>query len=122
MPGGRVCCALCLDSQDRIVVARYKHNAPSSIVRYRIGCDDEDVLIDHGAADVDHIWIDEERDEMWLYASPVVQVRKYSSGELIKTYDPYQWSYSPYKIVNSVSIAPKAGMAAISFGAKIRLG
>lgn len=122
MLGGRVCCALCLDSQDRIVVARYKHNAPSSIVRYRIGCDDEDVLIDHGAADVDHIWIDEERDEMWLYASPVVQVRKYSSGELIKTYDPYQWSYSPYKIVNSVSIAPKAGMAAISFGAKIRLG
>lgn len=122
MPGGWVCCALCLDSQDRIAAARYKHNAPSSVVRYRSVGDEEDVLIDSGAADVDSIWIDDERDEMWVYASPVVQVRTYSSGELVKTYDPYQWSYSPYMMSNSVSFAPKAGLAAISFGSKIRLG
>ncbi|MEK8130839.1 hypothetical protein WMW72_23310 [Paenibacillus filicis] len=121
LPGGRVCCALGLDTRDRVVVARYRHNTPSSIVRYGTGYDEEEMSIERVAVDVEHIWMDEERDEMWVYASPVLQVRKYGSGELIQTYDPYQWAYSPYLIGNTVSFAPKAGMAAISFGSKIRL-
>lgn len=121
MPKGRVCCALCLDSQDRVVAAQYKHNEPSRIVKYRSDYGEEVMLIDRDSQDADSIWIDEERGELWVYAFPVLQVRKYSSGELIKAYDPYQWSYSPYAIGNSVSVEPKSGMAAISFRSKIRL-
>lgn len=121
MPQGRVCCALCFDSQDSVVAAQYVHNEPAYIVKYPSGCSEEAMLIKHDSQDVDSIWIDEERGELWVYSSPVLQVRNYSSSELIKAYDPYQWSYSPYVIGNSVSVEPKSGMAAISFRSKVRL-
>jgi WD40 repeat protein len=116
-----VCCALHVDSQDHVVIARYRHNSPSIIVKYKIRNKEEAVLFSQERGDVDSIWIDEERGEMWVYTSPVLQVRAYANGELIKEYSPYRWSYSPYVISNSVSFSPKSGLAAISFETKIRL-
>lgn len=63
-----------------------------------------------------------QRDELWIYDSPVVQLRTYSTGEPVQKYDPYQWSYSPYLISNQVSIQPQASMVAISHKTKVRLG
>ncbi|UMV49780.1 hypothetical protein LMZ02_10685 [Paenibacillus macerans] len=117
-----VCCALCLDSQDRVIFAQYADHTSSHIVRARSGSEGMEVLLDQGIQDVDGIYVNEELDELWIYDSPVVQLRTYSTGEPVQKYDPCQWSYSPYLISNRVSIQPQASMVAISHKTKVRLG
>ncbi|CAH8711125.1 hypothetical protein M5W83_28985 [Paenibacillus thiaminolyticus] len=68
------------------------------------------------------IHLDEERDELWVYETPAVQIRKFRTAELIQRYNPYQWSNSRYMISNAVSISAHAGVAAISHEGRIRLG
>ncbi|MCM3703089.1 WD40 repeat domain-containing protein [Paenibacillus macerans] len=122
MPQNHVCCALCLDSQDRVIFAQYADHTSSRIVRVQSGSEGMEVLLDQDINDVDGIYVNEEQDELWIYDSPVVQLRTYSTGEPIQKYDPYQWSYSPYMISNQVSIQPQASMVAISHKTKVRLG
>ncbi|WP_334074936.1 WD40 repeat domain-containing protein [Paenibacillus sp. A14] len=122
MPENSVCGALCWDSQDRVIFAQYRHNSPSRLLRYRSGSEGMEVLLDQGLYDVEGIYVSEQHEEMWIYDSPVVQVRNYTTGALVQKYDPYQWSYSSYMISNQVFIQPRASMAAISHKTKIRLG
>ncbi|MGG4398000.1 hypothetical protein ABEX25_27270 [Paenibacillus thiaminolyticus] len=68
------------------------------------------------------IHLDEERDELRVYETPAVQIRKFRTAELIQRYNPYQWSNSRYMISNAVSISAHAGVAATSHEGRIRLG
>lgn len=117
-----VCGALCWDSQDRVVFAQYRHNAPSRLLRYRNGSEGMEVLLDQGLHDVEEIYVSEQHEEIWIYDMPAVQVINYTTGALIQKYDPYQWSYSRWMIFNRVAVRPEASMVAISHRTKVRLG
>ncbi|OUQ85721.1 hypothetical protein B5G50_25795 [Brevibacillus brevis] len=116
------CCALYLDNQDAVVAAEYGYSNPCLIYKWQEGKESVDTLFSSAKSDVDRIVVCEERDEIWIYSPPVVELRRYSTSELIKKYDPYQWSYSRYVINNAVSINRQASIVAISHGNKIRLG
>ncbi|TKI55409.1 WD40 repeat domain-containing protein [Brevibacillus antibioticus] len=118
----RNCCALFVDNQDAVVVAEYVHSDQSLIRKWQEGKENMDTMFSSANSDVNRIVVCEERDEIWIYSSPFVELRRYSTSELIKKYDPYQWSYSRYVIYNAVSINEHASIVAISHGNKIRLG
>lgn len=116
------CCALLVDSQDAVVLAEYAHNDSGLIRKWPEESETVETLFTSPRSYVDKIVISEERDEIWIYSDPVVEVRKYSTSELIKRYDPYQWSYSYFAISNTVSINAQFSIVAISHENKIRLG
>ncbi|MOA48203.1 hypothetical protein D3C78_1709170 [compost metagenome] len=66
--------------------------------------------------------MNESHDELWVAKEPIIELRKYSTGELISKWDPYSWWYSYSVISNSVAINHVGGLAAFSYREGIRIG
>ncbi|WP_189027492.1 hypothetical protein [Paenibacillus albidus] len=118
----RTCCALSMDSLGTVIFAEYNHYQPFYLSRWSSGQEIVQRLFTGTGMNVEEIVINEERDELWVNHSPRVEIRKYSTAELIKLYDPYLWKYSRFIRNNAVSISGQASLAAISHEGKIRLG
>lgn len=119
---GYAACALCVDSKDYIIAAKYKHNQSLIISRWKIDDPNEQILYKSDRYVVTELFVNESHDELWVAKEPIIELRKYSTGELISKWDPYSWWYSYSVISNSVAINHVSGLAAFSYREGIRIG
>ncbi|WP_019420741.1 WD40 repeat domain-containing protein [Paenibacillus sp. OSY-SE] len=117
-----VTCALYVDSKDYIIAAKYAHYKPVIITRWKIGDPKEEVLFIVSPYVVKEFSVDEAHDELWVSSTSTAELRKYSTGELVRKWTPYSWWYSYGVIYNSISVSSQAGMVAISHQEGIRIG
>ncbi|WP_339157240.1 WD40 repeat domain-containing protein [Paenibacillus sp. FSL W8-0186] len=120
--GNYKACALHVDSQDHIIAVKYISNRPVILCKWKMSDFKEEVLFTGGTYAVKELLVDEDHDELWLFDTSIAELRKYSTGSLVRKWDPYGWWYSYSVIFSSISISSQVGMVAISHKEAVRIG
>lgn len=123
--GKQVVCGLHVDANNRIVAAVLSgHYRGANLICMRISNDGSGAEVEWSEETrvVYDIVVNEEHDELWIVTESTAELRQYGTGEVVRSWNPFAWSYSYHVISSAISVSRQSGHVLIGYRDAVRLG